>query len=253
MTFNIEKWYFAAERFVQKHFLAFSFTLIIHLFFFSILIFIEMSKPDPPHPFEIVIDFENVKENSDYNQNDQLPKKEDQGENIKNVEKNLGEKEKSFDDYYREAQQILQKSRPGEVFKANDYNELRNLAKDYSKEIPDIEKWNQPIIDNNNSASTQSNKTYAGHAIVSYDVGGRKALRLPIPAYKCLGQGKVTISVIVNASGYVVDAKIIETSSSLTETCHPESALQAAKNSRFEPVAGISNQKGIIYYTFIAQ
>ncbi len=250
MNVNIEKWYIVIEQFVQKHFLSFIITIIIHLLFFSILILIEMSKPEFSKPFEIIIDFENDKKNYEFNQNKQLLE-EKQSEDVKNVEKNLGEKEKSFEDYYREAQQWIQKSKSYDKFKANDYNDLRNLAKDYSKEIPDIEKWNQPISSNN--TSSQSNKTYAGHAIVSYDVGGRKALRLPIPAYKCLGQGKVTISVLVNAKGYVVDAKIIDASSSLNETCHPESALDAAKKSRFEPIAGTYNQKGIIYYTFVAQ
>ncbi|NMC99163.1 MAG: TonB family protein, partial [Bacteroidales bacterium] len=95
---------------------------------------------------------------------------------------------------------------------------------------------------------------YAGNAIISYDLGGRRAIRLPIPAYKCQGFGKVTIEVVVNPKGNVVSARIADAAASLSESCLPNSALESARNSRFVPNdKAPASQKGYIYYTFVAQ
>lgn len=128
------------------------------------------------------------------------------------------------------------------------------MVKDYSKETPDIQNWDKPQEKNNNKQNSNSNSTYAGNAIVSYDLGGRRSVRLPIPAYKCVGQGKVTIEIFVNQRGDIVSARIADVSNFLSESCLPNSALESAKNSRFVPNdKAPSNQKGYIYYTFVAQ
>ncbi|NSW44779.1 MAG: hypothetical protein HPY79_02995 [Bacteroidales bacterium] len=253
----LERLYHIADKIVQRYFLPISITLLIHLIFFGILIVLEMSKPQVNQSPEIIIEFP-----TDQNELSEILQKpaekqemtDNQSEEVKNVEKNLGESNKSFQDYYREAKDLLENGKPKENFKANDYNDQRWLIKDYSKETPDIEDWNKPNTQKNDNNSHNSNSTYAGNAMVSYDVGGRRAVRLPIPAYKCLGHGKVTIEIGVNQKGYVISARIVDASSTLSETCLPNAALDAARNSRFMPDdKASSNIKGYIYYTFIAQ
>lgn len=216
-----------------------------------------MSKPDKPADNQIMIDFSKQDDlapemmQHDVNKQDMT---DVNGEEAKNVEKNLGESNKSFQDYYREAKAILNKGQSKESFKANDYKDQRWLVKDYSQETPDIQNWDKPQAQNNNEQNSKSNSTYAGNAIVSYDLGGRRSVRLPIPAYKCVGQGKVTIEVFVNQRGDIVSARIADASNSLSESCLPNSALEAARNSRFVPNdKAPSSQKGYIYYTFVAQ
>ncbi len=250
----IDKLQHIADRIIQRYFVPVSLTLLIHLIFFGILIVLEMSKPDLPFETPIIVEFPDEIEEE---QLQSLLQKQQNGEEnndeLKNVEKNLADKNQSDKDYYREAKELLKSAQEKEVFKANDYKDLRWLVKDYSSEIPDVENWNKP--ENENSQNQQEKQsTYSGNAIVSYDLGGRKATRLPIPAYKCMGQGKVTIEISVNPKGQVISAKISEASASISETCLPQSALDAAYRSRFQPNdKAPSLQRGFIDYTFVAQ
>ncbi|MGQ9846428.1 MAG: energy transducer TonB [Bacteroidales bacterium] len=254
---TLDKLFNCADRIVQRYFLPISITLLIHLMIFGILIVLEMAKPEKQSQSEIIIDFENEEIALPELQSNKVEKPEltdNQSQEVKNVEKNLGESNKSFQDYYREAKELLEKGKPKENFKANDYNDQRWLVKDYSKEIPDVENWDKPNSSKNNNETNNSNNTYAGNAIISYDLGGRRAIRLPIPAYKCQGFGKVTIEIIVNQKGNVISARIISVDASLNESCLPNTALESARSSRFVPDdKAPSNQKGFIYYTFVAQ
>ncbi len=94
---------------------------------------------------------------------------------------------------------------------------------------------------------------YTGPSVVSYDLGGRKASYLPIPAYKCYGGGEVTVIIIVNPEGNVLSAKIQEEVST-GDSCLREFALRAASRARFsrDPNAP-AKQRGDIVYAFIAQ
>ncbi len=243
------------DKIINRYFVPFSLTLLIHLIFVGILIILEMSNPEKKVESEIIIDFssEYVPEKlTNLNENKHLEGQDFEAD-IKNVEKNLADKNVSQNDYYRDAKEILKSAQSKEFFKANDYKDLRWLVKDYSSELPDIDNWDKPENEQNNNQQ-QKQATYSGNTVISYDLGGRKAIRLPIPAYKCYGFGKVTIEVQVNQKGQVLSAKIIEQSASLNENCLPQSALEATLRSRFQPSEQAPNiQKGFIYYTFIAQ
>ena len=44
-------------------------------------------------------------------------------------------------------------------------------------------------------------KEYSGPSVLSYNLDGRKANHLPIPAYRCYGGGQVTVIIFVNRNG----------------------------------------------------
>lgn len=95
--------------------------------------------------------------------------------------------------------------------------------------------------------------TYQGPSVVSYSLGERKGSYLPIPAYKCIGAGEVTVIITVNAAGDVTDAKIQDEVSS-ADRCLRDYALGAAKRSRFSrSKTGNPKEIGNIVYSFIAQ
>ena len=96
-------------------------------------------------------------------------------------------------------------------------------------------------------------KKYSGPSVVSYYLEGRKASKLSIPAYRCMGAGQVTVLISVDNSGTVVAAKIDESVSS-TDGCLRSFAVRAARLSRFsaDPNAP-AKQQGNIVYQFIAQ
>ena len=94
---------------------------------------------------------------------------------------------------------------------------------------------------------------YSGPSVLSYDLEGRKAFNLPVPAYRGFGGGDVAVAIYVNRSGKVIKAQVIESAS-----CKDKSlwswAVKAAERSRFSRSDSAPDpQKGSIVYRFIAQ
>ena len=99
----------------------------------------------------------------------------------------------------------------------------------------------------------QNQKEYSGPSVLSYNLDGRKASHLPIPAYRCYGAGDVTVIITVNNAGQVVRAKVMEEISS-SDNCLRSFAVRAARLSRFSASPDApANQTGEIVYRFIAQ
>ena len=96
-------------------------------------------------------------------------------------------------------------------------------------------------------------KPYSGPSVLSWSLDGRKASRLPIPAYRCYGAGEITVIITVNNRGDVVNAKVDEAASS-RDDCLRTFAIRAARLSKFSasPEAP-ARQMGTITYAFIAQ
>ena len=96
-------------------------------------------------------------------------------------------------------------------------------------------------------------KVYTGPSVLSWSLDGRKASRLPIPAYRCMGSGEVTVIITVNNQGNVINAKVDEGLSS-KDGCLQGYAVRAARLSRFSASQQApARQMGTITYAFIAQ
>lgn len=96
-------------------------------------------------------------------------------------------------------------------------------------------------------------KPYSGPSVVSWFLEGRKASRLPIPAYRCMGGGEVTVLIKVDPQGNVIDARI-EEASSTKDSCLRNFAIRAARMSKFSASPSApARQEGNIVYQFIAQ
>lgn len=127
------------------------------------------------------------------------------------------------------------------------------LDKTFSQSLEDEELV--PISTNNKSVSeiSDATKAYTGPSVVSYDLGGRKASKLSIPAYRCMGAGEVTVIITVNPSGVVTAAKVDESCSS-SDSCLRSFAIRAARTSKFSAKAdAAAKQIGNIVYSFVAQ
>ena len=99
----------------------------------------------------------------------------------------------------------------------------------------------------------KNQKEYSGPSVLSYNLDGRKASHLPIPAYRCYGAGDVTVIITVNNAGQVVGAKVMDSISS-SDQCLRNFAVRAARLSRFSASqTAPPNQTGEIVYRFIAQ
>lgn len=132
------------------------------------------------------------------------------------------------------------------------YEDARRLARDLKDGVQADEPDNDYVSDNK-PVKKEDRKEYSGPSVVSYSLDGRKASRLPIPAYGCYGGGMVTVLIVVDNSGKVIDAKVQDDTSS-RDNCLREKAVNAAKRSRFSTNAKApARQHGDIVYQFIAQ
>lgn len=130
-------------------------------------------------------------------------------------------------------------------------NELRNGTRSADEE--DMENEAVDLGNNPSDNIDTGDNGYRGPSVISYSLDGRKASRLSIPAYRCIGGGDVTVIISVDNSGNVVNARIHDDVSS-DDRCLREFALRAARLSRFSSSSTAPlRQKGEIVYRFIPQ
>ena len=160
-------------------------------------------------------------------------------EPIRNIAVDAGAKLKDdrgtdAEELYKEAERLAQELKNGQLEDATEETvELTPEKKEPKKE--------------------EKKKEYTGPSVVSYNLDGRKASKLNIPAYRCYGSGDVTVIITVDNSGNVVGAKVMEDVSS-DDTCLRSYAIRAARLSRFSASSTApARQTGEILYRFIAQ
>ena len=113
-----------------------------------------------------------------------------------------------------------------------------------TEEIP-----NTPV----KSTAPKDEGKYKGPAVISYYLEGRKAIELPVPAYKCQFGGQVVIDIEVGRDGKVTKASV-DDKNSITDECINTAAIKAAFESTFtvSPKSEVK-QKGSITYLFVPQ
>ena len=159
-------------------------------------------------------------------------------EPIRNIAVDAGSKLKDdrgtdAEQLYKDAERLARELRGGQ----------KEDARDEAVELPHQKKEEKKT----------EQKEYSGPSVVSYNLDGRKASNLKIPAYRCYGSGDVTVIITVDNSGRVVGAKVMDEVSS-DDNCLRTFAVRAARLSQFSasPTAP-PRQTGEILYRFIAQ
>ena len=136
------------------------------------------------------------------------------------------------------------------------YDEARELQKklDASRAAALREQGNDDdVATTGNNLPDSDAPQYKGPSVISYSLDGRKAIFLPVPAYKCQGGGDVSVRITVNKKGYVTAATVI-TNVSSSDECIIKMAVDAAKRSRFRASSTAPDKQiGEIVYRFIAQ
>ena len=137
------------------------------------------------------------------------------------------------------------------------YRDAERLAQDLkdgqNRKIEDPEDLVQDPVAKPVESKPRKQETYSGPSVLSWSLDGRRATHLPIPAYRCVGAGEVTVIFTVNNQGTVVDAKIDDGASS-GDGCLRNFATRAARLSKFNASSTApARQMGTITYLFIAQ
>ncbi len=88
---------------------------------------------------------------------------------------------------------------------------------------------------------------------ISYQLVNRKDIDLPNPVYTCYGSGKVVINIEVNNLGKVVKNSYNKASSTTSNECLIDAALEYAEQARFTTDASKTKQLGTITFNFPGQ
>ena len=106
----------------------------------------------------------------------------------------------------------------------------------------------------NQEKSQDMAANYKGPTRIYYDLAGRTHTYLPIPIYKCQGEGKVVMSIQVNQKGIVEKVQVLENESTTADPCLVETAVTTAQISRFNSdINSPKLQSGTLSYHFVAQ
>ncbi len=106
--------------------------------------------------------------------------------------------------------------------------------------------------DNNSSESAVKPGTMKNSSI-SFSLVGRNAVNIPNPIYTCESSGRIVVNVKVNEQGFVTNTSINKSSSSTSNECLTEKALEYASDAVFSSLAGRKSQPGTITYNFQGQ
>ena len=164
-------------------------------------------------------------------------------ERIRNVAVDAGSRLK--DDRFKNPSEVYDEAR--ELQRKLDASKRDALAQQARDEAVDLD------AQKGQQESSEPTPAYQGPSVISYELEGRKAMSLPVPAYKGYGAGDVLVDIEVNPAGRVTAASVRSDGSSADASLHAF-ALEAARRSRFSASTDApKSQQGWILYRFIAQ
>ncbi len=111
------------------------------------------------------------------------------------------------------------------------------------------EKKNRSDGDDSEKEASQRSAAY-DYSSISFSLKGRRAVKIPNPVYTCDKAGKVVINITVDANGFVVDSSVNKASSTTTNECLTDRALEYSAGAKFSKLAGRNAQPGTITYHF---
>lgn len=140
------------------------------------------------------------------------------------------------------------------VPKSNDLSE-QGFAEKRDYKIPEDSKLDQEELSKFNKANDVLKQLTGNNnhkSTISFSLPNRSKVYIPIPVYLCEVDGKIVVNVTVNANGNVTDA-YINTSSTSSNECLIEHALEYARQSKFSADPSRESQIGSITFNFIGK
>lgn len=156
----------------------------------------------------------------------------------------------------QEAREQNFEQRLNEIFERNSAQQEANEADDTRPQdgeynLNSDSQPQQERSDGDNTSSELSQQTGSmRNSSISFSLVGRAAIAIPNPVYTCDAAGKIVVNITVNASGLVNKATINKSSSTSSNQCLEERALEYASQARFSEVPGRTSQIGTITYHF---
>lgn len=142
-----------------------------------------------------------------------------------------------------------------EIFDRNSASREESSEKETASETGE---FNTGTSSQNNEASQgtdvlEETSEQAGrlrNSSISYSLRGRNAIHIPNPIYTCDRAGKIVVNIRVDAEGRVLETSINKASSTSTNQCLTEKAMEYAAGARFSKLVSRENQPGTITFLF---
>jgi TonB family protein len=129
-------------------------------------------------------------------------------------------------------------------------NETSNSSGNFDFQDKKKEQVQKKSDGNKTSTVTSTKKGGIDHSSISFSLLGRSAVDIPNPVYTCDRSGKIVINISVNAEGRVTSTSVNKGSSSTTNECLTDQALEYAAKAVFSRLPGRNSQPGTITYNF---
>ncbi len=129
---------------------------------------------------------------------------------------------------------------------SSDNNDISDLN---HEEVSSFSKVNSFL---NKSTKKNEVKSNNRKSTISYSLVDRTDEYLPIPIYLCEDGGKIVINITVDDQGNVIDT-YVNSSSTSSNDCLVESALDYAKQAKFNVSPGKKSQLGSITFNFVGK
>lgn len=172
------------------------------------------------------------------------PPKSTSRETHRAFDENQEERERNFD---RELEEIFERNSAQSEETSEEVDDATDGEFNVQKSQPKKKETSQG--DN----STEKISTQSGslrNSSISFSLKGRNAVNIPNPVYTCDRAGKVVINIRVDSNGRVLETSVNTASSTTTNQCLTENALQYAADAVFSQMPGRENQPGTITYEF---
>lgn len=157
---------------------------------------------------------------------------------------NQESRESNFD---KQLQEIFEKNTASQLESSDEENSGTSGSFGMQQKKEEVKKRS----DGNSSSekiSTQSGGM--DNSSITYSLLGRTAVNIPNPIYTCDRAGKIVVNITVNAEGRVLTTSINRGSSSTTNECLTDQAMQYAAQAVFSRLPGRNSQPGTITYNF---
>ncbi|MDR2036778.1 MAG: hypothetical protein LBQ60_02525 [Bacteroidales bacterium] len=239
---------------LEEHYIGILTTIALHLFIISMILVLKI-RTNAQRDYSIMLDMSLIQElpedpTEETRQEEsvqELVQTLNQEYNVRNIPVNVAENRaiENIDKMVRDIKNEMNITDPPDPYTPEEIAQqeqelLEEEARIYDEKYPENEMGERTV--------------YQGPTTVSYDLSDRRHISMPIPAYKCLGHGKIVVDIVVNRKGYVLSAEINKSKSDSQDPCLTEAAKRDAERSRFNNSSSAPNkQQGSITYIFFAQ
>ena len=130
-------------------------------------------------------------------------------------------------------------------------NSNYNSSKQYAIQDNERKSFNKvkDILASQSKKKTTNDSKANRNSSVSFSLKNRTKVKLPPPVYLCEVTGKIIVNITVNSNGIITDT-YINSSSSSSNQCLIDHALEYAQNAIFSADASTKSQIGSITYYF---